>query len=148
MSLKIDASLSAVAHHITDGPFTFPYAIDAHQAAANHPLEWKMTPWSDVEASAAFERREANGMPEPEPPEPLSEAEQAAYDEHAKAVAEADARLRTFHERKERERQELIQVEQDEATVASRPPVRRPVATRKRVLTPPRKAKAKEPAET
>jgi len=45
MSLKIDASMSAVAYHKTDGAVTFPYAIDAHQAVSHHPDEWSKTPW-------------------------------------------------------------------------------------------------------
>lgn len=124
MSLKIDINRSGVAHHITDGPFTFPYAIDAHEAARVHPLEWKLTAWTDAEADAAFAARDKADMPEPIPPAPLSAAEQEAQDEYNKVVAEAAARLQAV---RDRERLERPQVEQDEAAIASPPPVRRPV---------------------
>lgn len=120
MSLKIDINRAGVAHHITDGPFTFPYAIDAHEAAREHPLEWKMTAWTDAEADAAFTARDKADMPEPIPPAPLSAAEQEAYDEYTKTVADAAARLKAF-------REGLPQVEKDEAAVAAAPPIARPV---------------------
>lgn len=143
MSLKIDVNRSGVAHHITDGPFTFPYAIDAHEAAREHPLEWKLTAWTDAEIDAAFAERDQAGMPEPIPPAPLSAEEQAEYDEYTGAVAQAEARLKAFRDKKDRERQELQQVEQDEATVASTPPVKRPVAVRRKVQL----QRRKQPAE-
>lgn len=124
MSLKIDANTSKVAYHITDGPFTFPYAIDANHAVAHHPREWSHAPWSREDEVAA--RREA-GQPEVE----LSPEEQAAIDDHAKAVAEANERLKVAREKAEAKRLEAEQVAADEALVASAPPrpdpaVRRP----------------------
>lgn len=115
MSLKIDASMSAVAHHIVDGAVTFPYAIDAHHAASQHPAEWKLTPWTAEETAAA---RKESGAPDVE----MTDEERAALEEHTKAVAEANERLAAFKAKKEAERQEALQVAQDEAIVASAPP--------------------------
>lgn len=124
MSLKIDAAMSAVAHHIVDGPFTFPYAIDAQHAVSQHPKEWSFTPWS---AADAAEARRAMGQPEVE----ITAEEQALIDEHDKAVAEAAERLAAYRARKAEEQAEADQVARDEALVASPAPrpdptVRRP----------------------
>lgn len=140
MSLKIDVNRSGVAHHISDGPFTFPYAIDAHEAARLHPLEWKMTAWTAAEVVAAFTERDQAGMGDPVAPAPLSPAEQAALDEYNEIVAKAAARLQMV---RDRERLEQPQVEQDEASIAAPPPVRRPVAVNRKVKPPHRK----QPAE-
>lgn len=116
MSLKLSANMSAVAHHIIDGPVTFPYAIDAHHAAAHHPNEWSLEPWS---ASAMAKARQDMG----EELEPLSDEEQAAIDEHARAVAEANERLKARREKLAAERAEADQVAADEALVKSPAPV-------------------------
>jgi hypothetical protein len=113
--------MSAVAHHIINGAFTFPYAVDAHSAVARFPAEWSMEPWSP-EANA--KAREAAG----EKLEPLSAEEQEAIAEHARAVAEANERLTAVRRRKAAEKAEADQVAADEALVNSAPPqvVRRP----------------------
>jgi hypothetical protein len=123
-SVKISASQSAVAHHIIDGPVTFPYAIDAHSAVSRFPDEWSHEPWSREDEARA---REAAG----EPPVELTAEEQAAIDEHAKAVAEANERLKAFHEKQAEKKAEADQVAADEALVKSPAPrpdprVRRP----------------------
>lgn len=115
MSLKISASMSAVAHHVIDGPFAFPYAIDAHSAVARFPEEWSLTPWSrDAEAKA----REAAGQEAVE----LSVAEREELEQHTRAVEEAKQRLKAFHEKKAAEKREADQAALDEAVVASVPP--------------------------
>lgn len=116
MALKIDASMSATAHHIIDGPVVFPYAIDAHHAVSQHPDEWSMEPWSAQDVAAA--RKEA-GAPNVE----VSPEEQAAIDEHAKAVAEASERLAKFRADQEEKRKLEEQVAADEAMVKSAPPM-------------------------
>jgi hypothetical protein len=37
--------MSAVAYHVTDGPFDFRFGIDAQHAVANFPSEWSRQPW-------------------------------------------------------------------------------------------------------
>lgn len=145
MSLKIDANMSATAFHIDDGAFLFPYAIDAQHAVQNHPLEWSMTPWSRADADAARKRRsdeyaaavedaKARGAAPPAPlppdPAPLTPEDQAAIDEHNKAVAEAAERLAAYRAKKEAERMEAEQVIADEAIVASIPPAPVPAIKR------------------
>lgn len=115
MSIKISANQSAVAHHIIDGPFTFPYAVDAISAVRRFPAEWSHAPWSrDAEVKA----REALGQPMPE----ITPEEQFAIDEHAREVAEAGERLKAFHEKKAAEKAEAEQVARDEALVNSPAP--------------------------
>lgn len=115
MALKISANMSAVAHHILDGAFTFPYAIDAHSAVSRFPGEWSHEPWSrEDEAMARQEMGETAVEVSPE--------EQAAIDEHAQAVAEANERLKAFRARKAEEKAEADQVAADEALVKSPPP--------------------------
>ena len=148
-SIKIDpTSRSAVAHHINDGPVTFPYAVDAHHAVSSFPMEWSAEPWTAEAATAAREQLQAShdqqvadararGLPVPQdlpppPPEPTPE-EQAAIMEHAQAVAEANERLKTFREKQAAEQAVAEQVAADEALVASPPPrpdpnVRRPLS--------------------
>src|SRR6185295_18995306 len=107
MALKIDADQSATAYHINDGAVRFPYAVDAMQACSAHPGEWSMTPWSRADADAARKQLDeryqadladakARGVAPPAapppPPAPLTPEDQAALDEHNKAVAEAAAR--------------------------------------------------------
>jgi hypothetical protein len=116
MSIKISASQSAVAHHIIDGAFTFPYAIDAHSAVSRFPGEWSHEPWS---AEAVNKARQASG----EELEPLTAEEQAAVDEHAHAVAEANERLKARREKLAAEKVEADQVAADEALVKSPAPV-------------------------
>jgi hypothetical protein len=124
MSIKISANQSMVAHHIIDGPVTFPYAVDAHSAVSRFPGEWSKEPWSrEAEAKA----REDAGQPVPE----MTAEEQAAIDAHAKAVAEANERLKTFREKKAEEKKEADQIARDEALVKSPAPrpdpnIRRP----------------------
>lgn len=115
MSLKIAANMSAVVHHIVDGAVTFPYAIDAHSAVSRFPNEWSHEPWS---YEAAAKARAEIG----EEIEPLSAEEQAALDDHAKAVAEANERLKAFRQKKAAEKSEADQVAADEAMVKSAPP--------------------------
>lgn len=123
MSLKISANQSAVAHHIVDGPFTFPYAIDAHSAVSRFPNEWSHEPWSrEAEAKA----RQEMGQPEVE----MTAEEQAAIDAHAKAVAEANERLKAFREKKAEEKKEADQIAADEALVKSPAPRPDPAAKR------------------
>ena len=126
MALKLDANMSGVAHHIVDGPVTFPYAIDAHSAISRFPGEWSLDPWSVADAAAA--RKEA-GQPAIEP----TPEEQTAMDEHAKAVAEANDRLKKFRADQEEKKKIDEQVAADEALVASPAPrpdpnVRRPLS--------------------
>jgi hypothetical protein len=121
MSLKISANMSAVAHHILTGAFTFPYAVDAHSAVSRFPDEWSHEPWSMEAIERA--RREAG-----EELEPLSPEEQEAIEEHARAVAEANERLAEVRRRKAAEKAEADQIAADEALVRSAPPqvARRP----------------------
>jgi hypothetical protein len=115
MSIKISASQSAVAHHVIDGPFTFPYAIDAHSAVRRFPAEWSFDPWS---LEATNKARGENGEPEVE----LTAEEQAAVEEHDRAVAEATERLKSFRDKKAAEKAEAEQVAADEALVKSPAP--------------------------
>ncbi|SEE52035.1 hypothetical protein [Bradyrhizobium lablabi] len=135
MALKIDTNQSATAFHINTGATVFPYAIDAQHAISAHPLEWSDVPWSRDAADAARKRlaenAEANGLPPPREPEPLSEEDQAAIDEHNKAVEAAAERLAAYRAKKAAENEEAAQVAADEAIVASLPPqpdptIRRP----------------------
>lgn len=116
MSLKIEVNNSATAYHIVDGAVLFPYAVDARHAIGLHPLEWKATPWSAQEMAEA--RRDA-GEPEPE----LSPEDQAAIEEHERAVNEANERLAKFRAAQEEKRKLADQVAADEAIVKSPPPV-------------------------
>lgn len=165
-----DATISAVAYHVIDGPQEFPYAVDAQSAVGRHPLEWSFRPWSDKDAEAGRrhvmdryerEREEAEraagdvmarrqGVALPARPrivEPveLTPEEQAAIDEHAAAVAEANERLKAFRADQAEKQKIADQVAADEALVASPPPrpdpaARRPTAKEKRAeflkLTP------------
>lgn len=123
MSLKIDASMSGTAYHIVDGAVLFPYAIDARSAISRFPEEWSETPWSVEEMSAA---REKAGQPAIE----LTPEEQAAIDEHAQAVAEANERLAARRAKLDAERAEADQVARDEALVNSAPPMPDPTIKR------------------
>lgn len=115
MSIKISASQSAVVHHIIDGPVTFPYAVDAYSAVSRFPGEWSKDPWSREDEARA---RQDMGEPVVE----LTPEEQAAVDEHAKAVAEANERLKAFREKKAEEKKEADQIAADEALVKSPAP--------------------------
>lgn len=116
MALKIDENMSATAYHITDGATVFPYAIDAQHAIAQHPKEWSADPWSLAAMDAA---REEAGKPAIE----VSPEEQAAIDEHATAVAEANARLEARREKLAKEKAEADQATADELLVRSPPPM-------------------------
>lgn len=120
MPIKISANQSAVAHHVIDGPFTFPYAIDAHSAVSRFPKEWSHTPWSlEAEAKA----RQAAGAPEVE----MTDEERAAIEAHAEAVAAAKERLEDYYNYKRREKEALDKVAADEELVkqpAPRPAVK------------------------
>jgi hypothetical protein len=121
MSIKISDSQSVVAHHIIDGPVTFPYKTDARSAVARFPGEWSFAPWShDAEVKA----REAAGQSVVE----VTPEEQAAIDEHAQAVAEATERLKAFREKQAEEKKIAEQVAADEALVKSAPPRPEPKA--------------------
>lgn len=146
MALKIDTSMSAVAYHVIDGPQTFTYAVDAQSAIARFPDEWSDSPWTQAEADDARKRAEerhakevddakARGVsppaPLPPPPAPPTPEEQAAIDDHAKAVAEANERLTAFRKKQAEERAIAEQVAADEALVASPPPRPDPNAPRR-----------------
>lgn len=124
MSLKIDANMSATAYHIRDGAMTFPYAIDAQHAISSHPAEWSSTPWSAAEMNAA--RTEAGDQGQS-----LTAEEQAAIEEHAQAVAEANERLIKRRAALEEQRQADEQAKQDELMVASPPPMPDPSRPRR-----------------
>lgn len=148
MAIKIDSNMSAVAYHIVDGPVDFPYAVDAQSAVGRHPLEWSMLPWTTEASDAARKQmsdryaREAalaksRGLPPPAAPawleaEPvqLTPEEQAAIDDRAQAVAEANERLKAFREKQAEERKVADQVAADEALVKSPPPRPDPAAPR------------------
>jgi hypothetical protein len=115
MAIKINANMSAVAHHIVDGMVTFPYAIDAHSAVSRFPEEWSHEPWPESDRAAA---REAAGEPAVE----LTPEEQAALDEHTRAVAEANERLQKFREEQAEKKKIDDQIAADEALVNSPPP--------------------------
>jgi hypothetical protein len=115
LPLKISDNNSAVAYHVVDGAVTFPYAIDAQQAISQHPEEWRSVPWSADDAAAA--RKNLN-LAEPE----VTPEEQAAIDEHRRAVAEAQARLDAFRKKQAEEAAVAAQVAADEAMVVSAPP--------------------------
>jgi hypothetical protein len=152
MAIKIDSNMSAVAYHIVDGPQDFPYAVDAQSAVGRHPLEWSMQPWTADASDAArqqlseryardVEIAKAKGLPPPvapawltaDPVQPTPE-EQAAIDDHAKAVADANERLKAFREKQAADKAVTDQVAADEALVASPPP--RPDPAARRPLTP------------
>lgn len=149
MATKIAATAEKTAYHIADGPVLFPYSIDADSAVGRHPLEWSFEPWSADAASSARKQAseqydrdaqiaKSRGLPPPNKPlwldaEPVQATpeEQAAIDEHAKAVAEANERLKAFREKQAEEKKVADQVAADEAMVASPPPrpdptIRRP----------------------
>jgi hypothetical protein len=130
MSLKIDTNHSVVAYHIVDGATRFNYAVDAQHAVSAHPNEWSATPWSSEDADAARKKLADDGRPVPEP-EPLSPEDQAALDEHNKAVAEAAARLQAYKDKKAAEKAEADQAAMDEAIIASEPPRPDPNAPRR-----------------
>ena len=134
MAIKIDTNQSATAYHIVTGAFVFPYAIDAQHAIGAHPLEWSETPWTADAAAAARqqlnERATASGEPPIPDPEPLSAEDQAALDEHNKAVAAAAERLAAYRERKAKEKEEADQIAADEALVATPPPTPDPTIRR------------------
>lgn len=130
MPIKISANQSAVAHHIVDGPKTFPYAIDAHSAVSRFPKEWSHAPWSLEDEAKA---RQAAGSPEVE----MTDEERAAIEEHNRAVAEAANRLKAFREKKAAEKAEADQVAADEELVkqpAPRPAVKPPTPAQIRRL--------------
>jgi len=126
MAIKIDANQSATAFHINDGAVLFPYAVDAQSAIGRHPLEWSDKPWTPEAAAAARSRinesNKAAGLAPIAEPAPLSPEDQKAIDEHNKAVAEAAARLKAYHDKKAKEQAEADQAAQDEAIVSSVPP--------------------------
>lgn len=124
MALKIDTNQSATAHHILDGAVLFPYAIDAQSAIGRFPKEWSADPWP---YDATLEARKESGQHDVE----LSPEEQAALDEHAKAVAEANERLAKVRAEQAEKKAIADQIAADEALVASPPPrpdpaIRRP----------------------
>jgi len=127
--MQIETNLPITAYHIIHGATVFNYALDARTAVGTHPNEWSMTPWTAEEASAARDRLQQQGVELP-PPVELTPEEQAAIDEHAKAVAEANERLAAFRAKKEEERILAEQVAADEAIVASAPPMPDPAARR------------------
>lgn len=169
MAIKIDSNMSAVAYHVIDGPQDFPYAVDAQSAVGRHPREWSFQPWSADDTDAwrkqmseqyarDVEIAKARGLPPPveptwlyvEPLQPTPE-EQAAIDEHAKAVADASERLKAFRAEQAEKKKVVDQVAADEALVASPPPrpdpaTRRLTAKEKRAeflkLTPDEQAEA------
>lgn len=126
MALKIETNGSAIAHHITHGATLFPYAVDAQHAVGQHPLEWSETPWTQAAATAARqrinERNQELGLPPLSELAPLSPEDQAALDEHNKAVAAAAERLAEYHAKKAEEKAIADQVAADEALVSSPPP--------------------------
>lgn len=132
-SVKVEPNNSAIAYHIEHGTTHFPYAIDAVMAVGHHPLEWSAVPWTEERTAQARERlnernAELNLPPLPEPA-PRSPEDQAALDEHNKAVAAAAERLAAYHKKKEEEAEQARQVAADEALIASPPPqpeIRRP----------------------
>jgi hypothetical protein len=127
MAVKIESFLEpAVAFHIIDGPTTFHYGLDARSAVGRFPGEWSHTPWSREDEARA---REASGAPVQE----ITAEEQAAIDEHAKAVSEANERLKVRREKLAAEKVEADQVVRDEALVNSPPPRPEP---RAKPLTP------------
>jgi hypothetical protein len=119
MSIRISANTSEVAYHIITGAVTFPYAVDANSAVARFPNEWSFEPWSIEATSNAMQE---DGMEL----EPLSAEEQAALDEHAKTVAEANARLKAFRDKQAAEKEAADQVAADEAIAKSPSPIKRP----------------------
>lgn len=140
MAIKIDSNTPATAFHVVDGPFEFPYAVDAESAVGRHPLEWSMQPWSADAADASRKQlsdryaretaiAKSRGLPPPVAPawldaEPVQATpeEQAAIDEHAKAVAAAAERLNKRREELAKQKEIDDQVAADEALVASPPP--------------------------
>lgn len=143
MPLKIDTNQSATAFHIIDGAVLFPYAIDAQHAISAHPGEWSADPWP---ADATAAARKDAGEPDVE----MTPEEQAAIDEHNKAVVEANERLKAFREKQAEDKKVADQVAADEALVASPPPRPDPTARRpfgrKGEMTPAEKAAAEKKA--
>jgi len=127
--MKIETNLPLTAYHIIDGATEFKYAIDARTAVGAHPNEWSMTPWTAEEAAAARDRLQQQGVELP-PPLELTPEDQAALDEHNKAVAEAAARLAEYQAKKAEEKKIADQIAADEALVASAPPVPDPTVRR------------------
>ena len=148
MAINIDSNMSAVAFHIVTGRQDFPYAVDAQSAVGRHPLEWSYEPWT-AEASTNARKQmsdnydrdvqnaKARGLPPPVKPawldaEPLvaTPEEQAAIDEHTKAVAAASERLAKRRAELAKQKEIDDQVAADEALVASPPPQPDPDARR------------------
>jgi hypothetical protein len=130
MSLKIDTNQSAIAHHVFDGAVVFPYAIDAHMAVANHPLEWSETPWSSEDTARSRKLLGERGVPLPEEVE-MSEEDRAALDQYNADVAAAKERLEVSRKERAERLAEEAQIAADEALVNSPPPrpdptIRRP----------------------
>jgi len=154
MALKINTNQSATAFHIVDGAFLFPYAIDASMAVSQHPLEWSDVPWTEERAAEARarinERNKAEGLAPLAEPSPLSPEDQAALDEHNRAVAEAAKRLADYRAKKAEEQKLADQAAADEALVGSAPPRPDPTARRpfgrKGEMTPAEKAAADKKA--
>lgn len=119
MPIGIQSNISSTIHHIIDGPITFPYAVDAHSAVSRFPAEWSYEPWSIDATSKAMQDA---GMEV----QPLSAEEQAEVDEHTKAVAAANDRLKAFRDKKAAEKEESDQIASDEAVVKSPSPIKRP----------------------
>jgi colicin import membrane protein len=142
-TITLDTNKPVTAYHVVTGPQVFPYAVDALHAIGAHPLEWKDTPWTQEEAAAARqrlnERNQEDGMPAIPEPAPLSPEDQAALDEHNKAVAEAQARLKAYYDKKAEDERIAAQVAADEVLVASVPPQPDPNARRKLSLAQARK---------
>lgn len=153
-----DATRPAVAYHFLEGATNFPYAVDAQSAVGRHPLEWSFDPWTAADADNSRKRlsdkynndvalAKSRNLPPPVKPlwidaEPVqyTPEEQAAIDDHAKAVAAAGERLQKRREELAKQKEIDDQVAADEALVASPPPIPDPAA--RRPLTPAQVRKA------
>lgn len=128
MALKIDTDMSATAYHIVTGATRFPYAVDASHAISNHPLEWSDSPWSREDAAASRAKLDLPAAP------PLAPDDQAALDEHNKAVEAAAKRLADYQDKKAKEQAEAEQAAADALLISSPPP--QPDPTARKPLTP------------
>lgn len=136
--MPIASPTAKIAHHIVTGAFEFPYAVDAQQAVAGHPLEWSSRPWDPDEATEARKRLHESRVAEAEqrgeaPPAPLPEPdftdeEREIITEHRKRQAEAKALLDAKEAEEAKKRDEEAALDQARAVLASQPslPPRRP----------------------
>lgn len=131
------------AYHINDGLVSM-YAVDAHSAAARHPDEWSLVPWTSEATEAARKARadryqnevaaaKAAGvappppLPAPPPPVVLTPEEQAALDEFRAKQADARKLLEDAAKEEADAKAKADAIAEAKAIVAQSPPTPDPV---------------------